>query len=234
MTVPPLETFEKLKLKETLIRLRVPRRGYERLVVVSAVHSDRDIPQVVMDCPEGLTDVLATLADRRLNFEFTGEDEMGYRFSATGAHLQGNTFSITLPTELKRVQRRNDFRLTAPLGAVFYLTVGDQRKRIKMLDLSASGVSGILISIKNGRPVPPPFEIGQTMLNLKLELPEKQATQAISIRECAVLRVEDLPQRGRYRLAVAFTILDEEQQANLRKYLYSQQRQLLKIRQQRL
>lgn len=103
-----------------------------------------------------------------------------------------------------------------------------------MLDLSASGVSGILISIKNGRPIPPPLEIGQTMLNLKLELHEKQAIQTISIRECAVLRVEDLPQRGRYRLAVAFTSVDEEQQAGLRKYLYNQQRQLLKIRQQRL
>lgn len=91
MAVPPLETLEKLKLKETLIRLRVPGRAFERLVIVSAIHTNQDIPQVVMDCPEGLTDILATMEDLRLDFEFTGEDQMGYRFSASDAHLQANT-----------------------------------------------------------------------------------------------------------------------------------------------
>jgi len=233
MAVAPLDTFERLKLKETLIRLRIPGRAYEHLVVVSTVHTDRAIPLVVMDCPEGLTEVLATMNDLQLDFEFTGEDEMGYRFSASDARLQDNTFAIALPAELERVQRRSDFRLTAPLGAVFYFTLGDQRKRIKMLDLSASGVSGILISIQNGTPLPPPLEIGQTIFNLKLELPEKRATRPILIRECTILRVENLPQRGRYRLAVAFSSVDQDHLDELKKYLYDQQRHMLKIRQQR-
>jgi len=233
MADAPLETFYWLKDNGTYIRLRIPGRSYERLVVVSAIQTDAGKPLLAIDCPDGLTDVLSAMDELRLDFEFTGEDELGYRFSITQATVQGDTFMIAVPTDLQRVQRRKDYRLTAPLGAVFYVTTGDQRKRVKMLDLSASGTSGILISLKSGTPQPPPFEIGQTLFNLKLELPGEDTAMLIPIRECEVRRVEDLPQRGRYRLAVAFTSMDTEHRTILKEYLYDQQRHMLKIRQQR-
>lgn len=233
MADAPLETFYWLKDNGTYIRLRIPGRSYERLVVVSAIQTDAGKPLLAIDCPDGLTDVLSAMDGLRLDFEFTGEDELGYRFSITQATVQGDTFMMAVPTDLQRVQRRKDYRLTAPLGAVFYVTTGDQRKRVKMLDLSASGTSGILISLKSGTPQPPPFEIGQTLFNLKLELPGEDTAMLIPIRECEVRRVEDLPQRGRYRLAVAFTSMDTEHRTILKEYLYDQQRHMLKIRQQR-
>jgi len=233
MAVASLETFYKLKDNGTYIRLRIPGRAYERLVVVSAIKTDAGEPRLAIDCPDGLTDVVNAMDELRLDFEFTGEDELGYRFSITQAAIQGDTFLIAVPTDLQRVQRRKDFRLTAPLGSVFYVTIGDQRKRVKMLDLSASGTSGILISLKSGTPQLPPIEIGQTLFNLKLELPVADDALLIPIRECEVRRVEDLPQRGRYRLAVAFSRVDQEHRADLKKYLNDQQRYMLQIRQQR-
>ena len=134
---------------------------------------------------------------------------------------------------MERVQRRNDFRITAPIGAVFYFTAGDQRKRVKMLDISISGTSGILVCLKNGTPQPPPVETGQTILNLKLAFTMDAKEQLLPVRECEVRSLQSLPQKGRYRMAVAFTRLEADSRERLTAFLYDQQRHLLKIRKQR-
>ncbi len=233
MTATALETFYALKEKGTFIRLYIAGSEYERIVTVSDVQTRTEIPLIAIDCPEGLPDVLFSRKDMKLNFEFTGEDQLRYRFGADEIFLHGDTLRIPVPTDIKRVQRRSDYRLPAPMGALFYFTAGDQRKRVKMLDVSISGASGILLSIKSGAPQPPPIEIGQTVLNLKLEFKVGDKTQLIPVRECEVARLDDLPQKGRYRLAVTFTRMDATCRNQLRNLLNNEQRHLLKIRQQR-
>ncbi len=233
MVTTVLETFQALKEKGTLIRLYIAGSGYERIVIVSAVQTATEIPLIAIDCPKGLTDVLASRENTKLSFEFTGEDQLRYRFRADEIFLHGDTLRIPVPTDIKRVQRRSDYRLPAPLGALLYFTAGDQRKRVKMMDVSVSGASGILLSIKSGAPQPPPVEIGQTVLNLKLEFKIGEKTQYIPVRECAVARLDDLPQIGRYLMAVTFTRMDAEHREQLRNLLNNEQRHMLKIRQQR-
>jgi len=147
--------------------------------------------------------------------------------------VQGNTLLAPLPTKLERVQRRNDFRLTAPMGALFYFTAGSIRKRVKMIDVSVNGASGILINIKDKPRQPPPVEKGQTILNLKLAFPVNGKEEVIPVRECEVRRFESLPQKGRYLMAVAFTRMDPEHRLRLKRLFYDEQRHILKIRRQR-
>ena len=229
-----LDTFYTLKETGTFIRLQIPDRDYERIVIVSDIRTATEIPLIAIDCPAGMADILADGAQQpRLNFEFTGPDGLRYHFTADDAFIHGNTLLITVPKQLERVQRRNDFRLTAPLGAHFYFTAGDQRKRVKMLDASISGTSGILICLKNGIRQSPPVEFGQTILNLKLAFTVNEKEKVIPVRECEVRRMDRLPQKGRYRMAVTFTRMDADCRAQLREYLLSQQRRMLQIRQQR-
>ena len=54
----------------------------------------------------------------------------------------------------------------------------------------------------------------------------------IPVRECEVIRYVDLPTKGRYLFAVAFTRMDPAQEARLRELLYNEQRQMLRIRKQ--
>ncbi len=233
MTATALETFQALKEKGTFIRLHIAGSGYERIVIVSDVQTETEIPLIAIDCPEGLTGVLASREGIKLNFEFTGEDQLRYRFGADEIFLHGDTLRIPVPTALKRVQRRSDYRLPAPMGALFYFTAGDQRKRVKLLDVSISGASGILLSIKSGAPQPPPVEIGQTILNLKLAFTVKAREIFIPVRECSVQRLENLPQKGRYLMAVTFARMDTGHRDRLRDILNNEQRHMLKIRQQR-
>lgn len=233
MAASALETFHALKENGTFIRLQMAGGEYERIVIVSDVQTTAGIPLIAIDCPAGLTDVLTSSENLKLNFEFTGEDQLRYRFGAEEVFLHGDTLRIPLPNDLRRVQRRSDYRLPAPVGALFYFTAGGQRKRVKMLDVSVSGASGILLSIKNGAPQTPPVKVGQTILHLKLEFKIGEETRFIPVRECAVRRIEDLPRKGRYRLAVTFTRMDAEHRDQLRKILYNEQRHLLKIRRQR-
>lgn len=233
MDATVLETFDTLKEKGTFIRLHIAGSGYERIVIVSDIQTTTEIPLIVIDCPEGLTDVLASREDIKLNFEFTGEDQLRYCFGAHEVFVHGDTLRIPVPKNLRRVQRRGDYRLTAPLGALFYFTANGQRKRVKMLDVSISGASGILLSIRNGAPQTPTVEIGQTILNLRLEFKVGEKAQFIPVRECEVARMDDLPQKGRYLMAVIFTRLDAEHRDQLRALLYNEQRHILKIRQQR-
>ncbi|MCP3954202.1 MAG: PilZ domain-containing protein [Desulfobacterales bacterium] len=228
-----LEIFYTLKEKGTFLRLGIPGSGYERIVIVSDIHTAAEIPLIAIDCPEGLTAVLAARENTKVNFEFTGEDRLRYSFSADEVFIHGDTLRITVPTDLERVQRRGDFRLPAPMGAFIYFTAGNQRKRVKMLDVSISGASGMLLSIKNGARQTPPIKNGQTILNLKLAFTIDTKEQFIPVRECEVTRVESLPQKGRYLAAVTFTRMDTEYRAQLRKLLYNEQRHILKIRQQR-
>jgi len=140
---------------------------------------------------------------------------------------------IKMPETTERTQRRDDFRLIAPMGARFHFTPGADRKLVKMIDLSAGGASGLLISLKDGAQQAPPVKIGQTILNLKLAFTTDGKTIFIPIRESVVRRIENLPQKGRYLMAVAFVRMDKKHKAQLKEILYNEQRHELIIRQQR-
>ena len=140
---------------------------------------------------------------------------------------------IEVPEKIERIQRRNDYRLSAPMESFFYFTSGARRKRVKMLNLSIGGASGFLLCIKNGVQQDPPVKTGQTILNLKLAFTTDGEKIFIPVRESVVRRIENLPRKGRYLMAVSFIRMDEEHRAQLKRIIYNEQRHLLKIRQQR-
>jgi len=234
MTAAILDTFNTLKEKGTFLQLRVPGHGYESLVVVSDIRTALGMHLVAIDCPDGLAALLDSgKVPPALSFAFTGPDEIRYRFNPEDVFVQGQTLLITLPTRLERIQRRGDYRLTAPVGAYFYFTAGSRRKRVKMMDVSISGVSGILINVKDDPQRPLAMEKGQTLLNLKLAFTVDGREEIIPVRECEVRRFESLPQKGRVLMAVVFTRIDPEHRERLTQRLYAEQRHELKIRQER-
>ena len=233
MTDTVLETFYTLKEKGTFIRLRIPEIEYARIVVVSDIKTTGSTPLIAIDCPVEMADAMAPIDRMKLDFEFTGEDELRYHFSADDGFISDNTIWIEVPEKIERTQRRNDYRLIAPMGSLFYFTSGAQRKRVKMLNLSIGGASGLLVSIKTGIQQVPSVKNGQTILNLKLAFTTDGEETFIPVRESVVRRIESLPQKGRYLMAVSFTRMDGEHRMQLKKIIYDEQRHMLNIRQQR-
>ena len=233
MTATILETFYTLKEKGTFIRLRIPETGYTRIVIVSDINTAGPVPLITVDCSEEMADAVSAMDQMKLSFEFTGEDQLRYHFFADDALIRGNALLIKLPKKIERSQRRSNYRLIAPMESFFYFTSGARRKRVKMLNLSTGGASGILVSLKNGTQQTPPVKADQTILNLKLAFTTDSGKVLIPVRESGVIRIEDLPQKGRYLMAVSFTRMDEKHRAHLRKIICNEQRHMLKIRRQR-
>lgn len=206
-----------LQRDETLLTIRVRDKNYSQLTVVTDVGSKKGEPYFLIDYPRGFDEAVVWQKEWRLEFEFTPRDGVLHKFVTTGGEIQGGEVWVRFPEVIERHQRRNDFRLDAPLGTRLHIPLEDTARVMSVIDVSRGGA---LVTLERGVEQKPTFKQGQGIRDLELEFPSKKEELKIKIKKARVLRLEKGPHKARYRYALQFMDVEKCEERRLTKLIY--------------
>jgi c-di-GMP-binding flagellar brake protein YcgR len=228
------DIFQQLQSDKTLIKIHIPSKGYERLTIVTGFRTQNNTPFFLIDYPGDFEQALDDEEIWRMDFEFTGKDNIQYAFRTSGGEISGDEIWVRFPDLIERRQRRENFRLDAPMGAKLHLKGAPTEHEMSVINISLGGTSGVVIdSIRKKRGTgrrDPIFKTGETLRHLQLRFPSKERELTVNIKKSVVRRVEEIPRMNRYRYGLQFTEMEKKEGITLTKLIYKFQREYLRNR----
>ena len=220
--------LEELESDKEPIRLMLSDMDYEsRVKIVDRRVADGET-YFAFDAPEGFEDVMAASVQRRVHFEFIGNDRVPHFFEATEVHSLDGKMWVRYPTVIERKQRREYFRLDAPLGMKITLTQEAIPDEMVVLNLSERGA---LVTFNRKEAQRMPFmDVGTELNDLCLVFSTKGEELELEIEEAVVRIAKSDPRIGRRVYGLEFTGIDEQDRIRLREFIYRFQRKILRRR----
>lgn len=222
-----LGLFENLHNDRTVLNIRLTATDYERLTIITDIRIKDSVPHFLIDYPSGFESRVAGLDEWPLRFEFTGKDKIPYAFETSGGEISNGEVWIGFPESVERTQRREYFRLEAPLGTKIRVRRNNEKHVVYVINVSEGG---LLVCFERGSRKEPVFKAGETLKDLVLVFPTTYEGLKVKINEARVTRVEKEPREGRYRYTLQYTKIDSSQQDYLRNLIFRFQREFLRKR----
>jgi c-di-GMP-binding flagellar brake protein YcgR len=224
-----VDAFNYLKDAGTLIRMVSERAGFERLIIVTDLRRTLKGQMVVLDAPADLETIVLPEELPSFRFEYTGPDGLKYIFHSNRPLLRNDQLWIALPETIERIQRRSDYRVTAPMGTYVTATVSDAPLRAKVLDISTGGLRCRLSMGRYGE-VATGLQRGQSMVGLDLHIPREGETITIHIHTGRIEWLSREAETGRLSVALSFQETAHLAVRRLTREIYHIQRRLLRLR----
>ena len=222
--------FEELLQQKTLLKLTVVDTDDEHLTLITALVNRNRVPHLVIDTPEGLERAIAEIDPWRLHFEFTGKDHIKYTFRTIGGEIEHNRIYVKCPREVERWQRRELFRLNAPLGTKLCLSHDTVRYELDVIDISIGGTLATLVRTSPHDLETPPFNDDQILKDIELVFPSEIMRQPIKIKTVRLKRLKLNSEKSGYEVALEFDKTSTREQKRLTDLIYRLQRQALRHR----
>jgi c-di-GMP-binding flagellar brake protein YcgR len=222
--------FEELLHHKTLLKLTVVDSDYEHLAPIIALVNRNKVPHFVIDTAEGLAYAAAEINPCHLHFEFTGKDHIKYTFRTTGEEIDNNRIYVKCPREVKRWQRRELFRIDAPLGTKLCLSHHTVRYELDVIDISIGGTLAALVRTSSYELETPPFADDQILKDIELVFPSEIMRQPIKIDTVQLKRLKMNSEKSGYQVAFEFYEISTGEQQRLTDLIYRLQRQALRHR----
>jgi len=223
-----LRFFRDLKKNKTVIRINLLGHAYERLTMVVRVLGDTIPYHFQIDYPKGFKKAVRKISTWKIRFEFKGKDKLVYRFRTLGGYLSGTDIFIPFPGHIERIQRRRYFRLEAPLGTRMVVTRYARTHEFTLLNISEGGA---LVGSGKGSSRRPVFQEGDLLRNMTIFFESEDQQMTIPIQKAMVRRLDKDPLTYRYRYALQFMDLGQDETTDLKELIYVFQRDFLKKRQ---
>ena len=232
-----LKLFKKLQQDGIPLKMKLLNGDYERLTHISELRKWKKAHYFVIEYHENFRIAAAGLDDWRLRFEFSGKDNINYKFETGIDQISQKMIWVRLPKIVFRYQRRGHFRLEAPHGTRLCFKINDQPYDLLVINISLGGTLGVLstLTIKMERELrekSPEF-----LENVELIFPSNNGTEdsedsTINIKQCKVIRQRRNQRTQGYEFAIEFKEMAEDQQKKLTTLFYQWQREFLKKRRQ--
>jgi c-di-GMP-binding flagellar brake protein YcgR len=222
--------FEDLRQHKTPLKLTVVDTDEGHLTRITALVNRNQAPHFVIDTPQGLAHATAKTAPRHFLFEFTGKDHVKYTFRAIGVEIDDNRIYVKCPREVERWQRRELFRLNAPLGTKLCLSHDALRYELDVIDISIGGTLATLVLSGPHDPDAPPFDDARILKNIELVFPSEIMRQPIQIKTVQLKRLKPNSEKTGYEVAFEFDKINTREQKRLTDLIYRLQRQALRHR----
>jgi c-di-GMP-binding flagellar brake protein YcgR len=222
--------FEELLHHKTLLKLTVVDTDYEQLTLITALTNRNKEPHFAIDTPEGFEQATAEIDAWRLHFEFTGKDHIRYTFRCTGGEIDNNRICLQYPREIERWQRRELFRLNAPMGTKLCLPDDTVRYELDVIDISIGGTLATLVRTSSHDLKTPPFDDAQILKDIELVFPSEIMRQPIKIKTVQLKRLRKNSEKTGYEVAFEFYEISTGEQRRLTDLIYHLQRQALRHR----
>lgn len=227
-----LDLFSELIAKKTIISMQIVGTGFERLTCVTGITREQKINCLLIDLPDGFKAAAAKSEQLCLRFNFNGPDRLEYFFATQDGVCDGNTLKVPFPEFVDRLQRRRNFRLNAPPGALISFKINQIQGVVGMINISLGGAYGALLKHNVEGAKGSILRKNQCVLNLSLFFPAdgSMPDQVINIRRSEIRRVERDKDRRLFKYAFEFMDIDKNEHKKLTRAIYHMQRQQLQRR----
>lgn len=220
-----LQLFDRLQKEKTILRLHLLGKEYERLTIINGWERKKGKIYLVIDGPDDLDKQVLEGEGDGLFFDFIDKKKIYYSFETDLKEIAGPHTLIHLPLVVNRLQRRQYFRITAPIGSRLVFKIGEKAFEFGVINLSQNG---LLIHQTWKNHTGKDFFKGLILKNLKLVCRPKQGEKHFSIQQAVIRRIEKNLERGQFFYGLHFLEIDKKEQESLRSFIYECQRDELK------
>jgi c-di-GMP-binding flagellar brake protein YcgR len=230
--VQPIErALRQVSKNRTLLRFRIENTRFDQLAVIEAVHIRDGALFFQLDLPAAAARLLTRSDGWTVHVEFTGQDKTLQFFKVRrGRPIEGG-FWFEAPERIERLQRRRDFRLEAPPGAVLEVTRKRRPFRLGVIDISMGGALCLVDAISPKLRKTRIFRAGRTFKRTRLVVPSDAGDPtSIRLEKARVVRTAQNPVTGAFEYGLMFLDMDRETARELKELLYRLQREYLRKR----
>jgi len=222
--------FEQLQNENTLIKMHIPKLGYEKLTMVIDVRRNGNDSFFIIDPPNDFHENVTDLDQTKIHFEFNFKEDVRYAFASAGGMILENEIWIVFPDIIERIQRRKDFRLEFPKGSRIRFQLKSIEHEMDLINLSMGGAYADISMNKKGEEKIPFLKSGKTVHNIILWSPSEEGNLEVLINKASIMRVEKQKTGKRCNLGLQFIEIDSTEVKTLKKLIYDIQRNFLQRR----
>ena len=224
------DVFHELIKENTLIKMRIPKLGYEQLTMVTDIRMQKKDAFFIIDPPSGFYDIVNDIDHTRIYFDFNTKDGIQYAFKSVGGLIRDEQIWIEFPDIIERIQRRKDFRLEFPKGSVMRFQIESIEYEMNLINLSMGGAYAEISLNTNGAEKSPRLKSGSSLHNVVLSAPSEEGNLDVHILKISIIRVERAKTEKGCKLGLQFTDMDSGEVKILKKIIYDFQRRFLQKR----
>lgn len=215
-----LNLIDEARRGKTLVNMRLLENDVEILTVIDGIQTSRKGPLFAVDVPENLKKDLDAIDYRTLEFEFMDSKKVPCGFTASTLEILGDKIWVMFPDVIYREQKREHFRIEAPLGARLCFKKDDVQHLMSMSDIS---MGGLLITLRAGARDSQILSVGEKLRDIELVF----QSESVQVREALVIRMEEgIPGRS-IHFGVQFIGIHGDERRVLKELLYKLQRLVL-------
>jgi len=224
------DILKTIKKDKTLIKMRIPGKGYECLTIITNVFPYKDKSAFMIDSPKDFRPVFSDPENVKMHFEFTGKDNLSYTFKTSGGEIHHDEIKIKFPDFINRKQRRKDFRLEVPPGTKLHVKINAKLLRMPVLDVSLGGTLIALVGHMSESENKQYFKVGECFEDIELLFPMDGKFFKSKINKAAIVRVVKGSLKPKNCCALQFVSIDKDEEKALTKFIYKYQQQFLRKR----
>jgi len=222
--------LQTIKKDKTLIKLRIPNKDYECLTIITNVSPNKKKNAFMIDSPMDFRSVFGGLNDIKMQFEFTGKDNLSYTFKSSGGEIHQDEIKVKFPDFINRKQRRRDFRLDVPPGTRLHVKINSKLYKMNVLNVS---LGGTLVALSGSVPESEYkkfIKTGYSFEDMELLFPMGGKSFKSKIKKATIVRTVKGSFKPKNCCGLQFVIIDKNEEKALTKFIYKYQQQFLRKR----
>ena len=215
---------------KTLVQYQIPSRSLDGLTIVRHIRKAWMKTYFLADIPEGLPTEKTDPENLDIHFEFTGRDQLKYRFHPNGGRRVKDVIWFQFPKTIERIQQRESFRLQPRSKVKIVLTGDGEPLELSVINLSEGGALTQTPVHGAGFPIDTAVTVGSYLKDLRLVIPFGEKRHTIRINRALVKRTASDAATHRHYFGVQFVDFEKDAQNELTRLIYKLQQDFLQQR----
>jgi hypothetical protein len=215
-----IDTLQSLIASRVVCKMEFPRTDRSWITLLLEIRNVGNAYHLLIDNVAGFAAALSKFPEQEVSLDFTEKGGVPCRFHTRIIACLPREILAELPKAIHRIQRRQFFRVEAPLGTeiTFLAESSTERKKAKVKDYSAGGLAFFME--KDWK-----FNVADGLPDIHLEIPEGQGVIRFQIPRAAIRRIEpEALTRTKALCAIEFTEIPGPTRNNIFSHVLRQQR----------
>ena len=196
-----------LQQEHTFVRMYINGTEHEWIVVVEGFRTLFGVSNFFVSCSKDFLDIVVENRSMKICFEFLKND-IKYSFNGAINKINGNKVWFRAPEFIEKYQRRLDFRIDTPSGAI--LSFGGDFKKSE-LEVHNVSLGGFLACEAKPSKIGLCFELGKVIndINFLISAVDEEI-ENIKIKRIEIIRVKRIKKKCYYGIKIVKISSKEE------------------------
>ncbi|MBN2418901.1 MAG: PilZ domain-containing protein [Deltaproteobacteria bacterium] len=225
-----LGVIEELKNETTLLKMHITGKDFDRLTIITDILPQNTPPLFKIDLPDGFSERVSDIETLKMEFEFTGKENIRYAFRTVGGEILKDGIWIRFPESIERLQRRKFFRIRPPSGTKIFFEIDGKNLEFTVEDISLGGSLGVVAFIGQRDRRSVHLNVGDILKDIRLVFPSGGERFEVDVIKAIVNRIEKGLLKSKPIYALHFVEIEKKAEKFLTELLYRFQREFLRER----